>query len=275
MLCAHNCACCAIETPVIERRRPVAARRTLNGACLPQAAPAAAAASATPTTTMMLGCLRQAQGLGRHLLPRLRAHRLLSSSSSSNEAKPVALSKMKDSFNNGTSGRGGPACACNGPPTPASPPAPRCPPSRAHGPCDMPAMRPRRVVRAVAYLEELERQFAANPASIDKSWATFLRSLGAWGVVGWRAEGCGGLQEAYRRGCGARKMHACPPPAGAATPACSCCCAPLQRAACAARPSRRRTTRSRRRARPWLLLAQQPGAPWRSRSTRPSRSPCA
>jgi hypothetical protein len=62
--------------------------------------------------------------------------RFLQSSSSINnpaEPKPVAISKLKDSFNDATS---------------------------------------------VAYLEELEKRFNADPNSIDRTWASFFTSLG-------------------------------------------------------------------------------------------------
>ena len=63
--------------------------------------------------------------------------RLINSSSAVREPpaapQPVALSKLKDSFNDATS---------------------------------------------VAYLEELERKFNDDPASIDKTWASFFTSLG-------------------------------------------------------------------------------------------------
>lgn len=48
--------------------------------------------------------------------------------------KPVALSKLKDSFLDGTSG---------------------------------------------TYLEELQERYRQNPASVDKTWASFFKSMGA------------------------------------------------------------------------------------------------
>ena len=49
--------------------------------------------------------------------------------------KPVPLSKLKDSFLDGTSS---------------------------------------------TYLEELEERYRVNPASVDKTWASFFKSMGKW-----------------------------------------------------------------------------------------------
>lgn len=61
-----------------------------------------------------------------------------SSSGSGQQAhpKPVALSKLKDSFLDGTSS---------------------------------------------TYLEELEQKYRQDPKSVDRTWASFFRSMGAWG----------------------------------------------------------------------------------------------
>ncbi len=80
-------------------------------------------------------------GAKRGLRPLLGNWRLLQTSASVSkpaEPKPVAMSKLKDSFNDATS---------------------------------------------VAYLEDLERRFNVDPASIDKTWASFFTSLGEWGGV--------------------------------------------------------------------------------------------
>ena len=61
--------------------------------------------------------------------------RLLRTSASAWQAepKPVPLSKLKDSFNDGTS---------------------------------------------ISYIEELEKRYLADPASVDRTWASFFKSMG-------------------------------------------------------------------------------------------------
>jgi 2-oxoglutarate dehydrogenase N-terminus len=69
------------------------------------------------------------------------AGRELHSSNDAGQAhpKPVALSKLKDSFLDGTSS---------------------------------------------TYLEELEQRYREDPASVDRTWASFFRSMGEWGEMG-------------------------------------------------------------------------------------------
>lgn len=78
--------------------------------------------------------LRSSGGSGRAMMDFARRTLGSSSSSLAQHPQPTQLSKLKDSFLDGTSG---------------------------------------------SYLETIEERYRADPSSVDKSWASFFKSLGA------------------------------------------------------------------------------------------------
>ncbi len=180
-----------------------------------------AEAIAPTRMALLLSCLRG--GSGRLLLSQgaqWAQRSVLHTSSLLQEPaapKPVALSKLKDSFNDATSGARAPAALCSAlwqralQTKPHSDSAP---------------------LRAVSYLEELEKRFHEDPASVDRSWAAFFTNMGA---------------RAAQRVVDGRTRARGAPPGRACTGAPIARWTPrLQIAACLARPSPRPTTPLRR-----------------------------
>lgn len=84
--------------------------------------------------------------------------------------QPVALSKLKDSFNDATSGtQKSSVLSASLSITRASEP-----------PLSLSSIH-RAGINAVSYLEELEKKFHEDPTSIDRTWASFFANLGEAG----------------------------------------------------------------------------------------------
>jgi len=104
-----------------------------------------------------------------------------STGSGESNSKAVALSKLKDSFNDATSGPCGLfilSCAlCSHQSYVCVRPWQMdvwCKDLMNHHP------QSRNTFSAVSYLEELEKRFHEDPASVDRSWGSFFNNLGEW-----------------------------------------------------------------------------------------------